>query len=269
VEVGVVVALLRALDELAAAREDLRDARDRERPEQRELEGADRVEREVVARAEVGDLDVVLHGVEGEDPLEDGGARHGLVLPGAGPLAHVPREDPRVRSPELDLRDGAELDLPWLPVPAAERVERREDDLLVLEMFDASDVKLVRVVGAVLALDDHALLGLGEAREERPPSLELEVDAELGRRTGLLREELAEEALAAAAADRIDLVDPDGGEALAVEVVELPESDERRPDLDREADQVRLAGERAQEPGEGLLARERTEAALEGAHAFT
>jgi hypothetical protein len=69
-QVGVVVALLRAGRELPRRVEPLPDRRHRVRAEERELERASRVERELVADDEVRDPLVVGDRVEAEDLLE-------------------------------------------------------------------------------------------------------------------------------------------------------------------------------------------------------
>jgi hypothetical protein len=79
-DVGVVVALLRAALELAGAMEERRDARDAERAEERQLERAGGVEREIDARGEEDDALMILHRVERRDLAEDAGGEHGYLV---------------------------------------------------------------------------------------------------------------------------------------------------------------------------------------------
>jgi hypothetical protein len=66
-EIGVVVALERAVRELARRREQLSDARHGKGAEERQLERARGVERELVAGVEVDDAHMVAHRIEATD----------------------------------------------------------------------------------------------------------------------------------------------------------------------------------------------------------
>jgi hypothetical protein len=66
-QVGVVVALARALDELAGRVEQLGDRRHGERAEEGELEGAGEVDGELEAGVQVDDPLCVVHGIEPPD----------------------------------------------------------------------------------------------------------------------------------------------------------------------------------------------------------
>jgi hypothetical protein len=84
-EIGVVVALERAVGELARRREQLGDARHGKGAEERRLERARGVERELVAGVEVDDANMVAHGSRRRISAKYGDSRIRPALRGDGP----------------------------------------------------------------------------------------------------------------------------------------------------------------------------------------